>query len=194
MIQKLNSTYRYNISNQNHKTKESSSIFLNPFIPKISSLSFHFIPRIFECLEIASLFFPSLLPIPHTKRCRCFCSIGQEFCWKNSVTNQWVFPATHIYIRGIHPSTRSMDPHVFEITRFAKPRSKRDLRFHGSEFMAATGSNWIFSSLSPTLFDSRAGLAFYERRKKSVESDWWPEYYSLSLGTREIKINIRYID
>lgn len=118
MIQKLNSTYRYNISNQNHKTKESSSIFLNPFIPKISSLSFHFIPRIFECLEIASLFFPSLLPIPHTKRCRCFCSIGQEFCWKNSVTNQWVFPATHIYIseasihrpdRWIHTSSKSRD-------------------------------------------------------------------------------------
>lgn len=107
--QKLNSTRRYNISIKIIK----QGIEFN-FLKSIHSkdfLIFPLHPSIFECLEIASLFF---FPIPYTKRCRCFCSIGQEFCWKNSVTNQWLFPATH----PRHPSIRSMDPRLRE-TRFA---------------------------------------------------------------------------
>lgn len=164
----FHSSFKHRTSIKNHKTKNRVEFSPNPFIPNISIILLLFILR-FSCLEIAPSFFP---PIPYTKRCRCFCPIGQEFCWKNSVTNQWLFLATHI--RGIHRSDRwihvlgKRDSRVDRAN--GKPQSKRDLRFHGLEFMAVTDSNGYWLSSYVIWLTSRSRF-FAERSTKNEEEE-----------------------
>lgn len=179
-------------NHKNHKTKNRVELSPNPFIPEYFYYLTSLHPPIFVSRKFAPSFFP---PIPYTKRCRCFCPIGQEFCWKNSVTNRWLFLATHI--RGIHRSDRwihvlgKRDSRVDRANE--KPQSKRDLRFHGLEFMAVNDSNGYWLSSYVIWLTSRSRF-FAERSTKNEEEkeeEERREIYRIDpniifLGAREI--------